>query len=625
MCGITGIFSFKPSDTDFAPHLGRMTKAVAHRGPDAEGTFCDRQKGIYFGHKRLSIIDLSTRASQPMWDYQKRYALVYNGEIYNYRELKSQIDDYPFSTSSDSEVILASYRKWGPDCVTKFNGIFALAIWDDLEETLFVVRDHIGVKPLYYFMNDDMFVFSSELRSLLDSGLIRRELDRKALSDYFMYQSTMRGTTLVRNVVKLDPGMYLLLGKNSKKSVRYWDITRQHEFGFKSESEIHSEVRQRLMTAVRRQMVSDVPVGAFLSGGIDSGILVAAMSLQSKQPINTYTLTFKEKSFDESYYAKLLAKQYHTHHHEVHVSAEEILSHIPEILDNMDNPSGDGINSYLVSKAIKDAGLKVAITGLGGDELFAGYGFARTYKKILSQNGLWSKTQSLRSVVSRFLADSRNVKFKKASELLRIRKPALYNVYPVLRSIYFPDTASALAHDESGNIHELEKEMKELESRLSAFPFLSQFGIGDMLGYTEGVLLKDCDQMSMANSIELRVPYFDVDLVEYVLAIPDQFKDPVQPKRLLINSTKGLIPEEIWNKKKMGFTLPWDIWLRGELKGFCGDAIDSMKRRELLDNGILTDHWQNYLKGKHAISWVHIWMVVALEHWLQNVIDPGNG
>lgn len=621
MCGLAGIFSLNVSGKSYIDHLNRMVCSIEHRGPDGEGTYTDSTKGIFLGHRRLSIIDLSDKAAQPMWDFEKRFVLIFNGEIYNFRELKNELIGYPFSTESDSEVILAGFRKWGPECVKKLNGIFTVAIWDTKENSLFIARDQLGIKPLYYYSDNEIFAFSSEIRSLLASGLVMTEFNEHALAEYLAYQSTLRNNTLLKNVHRLTAGTYYIINKGGVKHVKYWNILMQHGFEYADIETVQQQVREKIFTAVRRQMISDVPVGAFLSGGIDSSIMVAAMAMQSEQPINTFTIAFREKDFDESEYAAIIAKQYKTNHQEIYLEAEEVLHLIPHIVNATDNPSADGTNTYIVTNAIKKAGLKVAISGLGGDELFAGYQYFKAYYNIVSRNGLWSKTKLPRKFAAAALSAVKSARIQKLTQLLKTNAPSSHNLYPILRAVYSRIEINQLLKSNRKDLPSISDELLASGDLLKKFPVFSQFSIADMLGYTEGVLLKDSDQMSMANSVELRVPYFDIDLVEYVLGIPDKYKNPSRPKKLLVESMHGLIPDAISNKKKMGFTLPWEYWLKKELRAYANDAIVKFSQREIVNGNVLLDQWNRFLKGDTTVTWTKIWSIVVLEHWIENVLD----
>lgn len=595
-----------------------MTDAMAHRGPDGVGHFIEPRDGVCLGHLRLSIIDLSDSAAQPMYDAERRYVMVYNGEIYNYREIKQTLTGYPFITQSDSEVILAAYRQWGLDAFKKLNGIFGIAIWDTLEKRLILVRDHLGVKPVYYAMRPDGIIFASEMKAIIHSGIFNGVLDKNQLPSYLTYQSSPGNDTLIQGIHKLAPGSIMIVDRNGMTVQKYWDIFDKKEFHFENEAQVKQQVREKIMTAVQRQMVADVPVGAFLSGGIDSSILVAGMALQSEQPVNTFTLTFEEKKFDESSYADIVAKKYNTNHHVLSISEKDIIEKIPEIISRMDNPSGDGINSFLVSKAIHEQGLKVAISGLGGDELFAGYGYSKAYQRLIKQNGSWWMSKPLRHLMTSLLRSKQSGQWRKLADLLSVEKPNLDTVYPVLRSVFSAKELYQLTGQSKWK-SDFKESLKNKNA--NRFPPLSQFSLGDITGYTEGVLLKDADQMSMANSLELRVPFFDVDLVEYALAIPDEYKFPSTPKKLLVESMEDLIPESIWNRKKMGFTLPWSVWMKGELRGYCEEALKEVSKRELFNEKFLLSYWSRFLAGDTSVSWLKIWTIVAFEKWYQQMTE----
>ncbi len=619
MCGIAGIFQFRKGNNHHDA-LHRMIHCQAHRGPDGQGAYEEPSDGIYLGHLRLSIIDLSAQASQPMKDADDRYMLIFNGEIYNYQEIRSGISDYPFKTQSDSEVILASYRKWGKDCVKYFNGIFGLAIWDKKEKSLFISRDQLGIKPVYFALDPDKIVFASEIRALLSSGLLPKKINQSALYDYLTYQSTLGSDTLIENIIRLEPGHSLFIKNGKMEKFQYWDLLAERKFEFENQESVQRQVKEKVLGAVRRQMVSDVPIAAFLSGGIDSSIMVACMALQSDQPVNTFTLAFDEQQYDESEHAEVIAKKYKTNHHKINLASNDILEQIPNIIYQMDNPSGDGINSYIVSAAIRNAGMKVAISGLGGDELFAGYGYAKMYKRVIDQNGMWSFSKPLRHLGARILSKAKSSSKQKFSQILKTDHPSLHTLYPVFRAVFSKPEINKILQDRgTGGL--FIKYLASHESDLSRLPGLSRFSAGDILGYTEGVLLKDSDQMSMANSIELRVPFFDIDLVEYVMAIPDTYKNPVTPKKLLVDAMDQMIPESIWNRKKMGFTLPWNTWLRGELHTYCKNALNDLADRGLMNGSVIRDYLARFEKNDSSVSWSRIWTLVVLEKWMQQHLD----
>ncbi len=392
MCGICGIIGL--SDKEIAERaISKMNAAIAHRGPNDEGVFIE--PGIALGHRRLSIIDLSANGHQPMFSANGRFVLIYNGELYNYKSLRlelqrSKVGDtnsaYSFSTQSDSEVILAAYQRWGVDCVKYFNGMFAFAIWDKEKEEVFIVRDRLGIKPLYYWQNNGI-VFASEIRALIKSNLIPKKLDKKALCDYVAFQTVHAPATILEDVKMLLPGHYLLIKKSDinipVKQQKYWslqDIPVQSPV--KTYEQICKDVKDLFFASVERRLVADVPFGAFLSGGIDSSLVVAVMSKLMREKVRTFSVTFDESEFSEAPYSAQVAKQYNTEHQEIKLNPNECLFKLPDALLSMDHPSGDGINTYIVSEATKKAGITMALSGLGSDELFAGYPLFKRLHKL---------------------------------------------------------------------------------------------------------------------------------------------------------------------------------------------------------------------------------------------------
>jgi asparagine synthase (glutamine-hydrolysing) len=380
MCGITGIVSFKETHVD-KRILEKMTCSLAHRGPDAENMYIDGNMGL--GHRRLSIIDLSDAANQPFAENTGRFVIVFNGEIYNFREIRSKLIDYRFRTSSDTEVLVAAYAQWGIKCLDYIDGMFAFAIWDKHEKELIVVRDRMGVKPLYYAYDSRCFIFSSEIRSLLQSDLICRKINLDGIYDFFSYQSIGCTLSPVENVVQLEAGYYLQLRDGLLTKKRYWNILlREPDRPSETKEQVKGKIKELVTGSIQKRMVSDVPVGAFLSGGIDSSLIVAVMSTISSERPSTFTVTFGEEAFDESKYAAIVSKKFNTRHTNILLKPDTVLHELEGALSVMDIPSGDGVNSYVVSKSIKDAGISVALSGIGGDELFAGYAIFEAYKRL---------------------------------------------------------------------------------------------------------------------------------------------------------------------------------------------------------------------------------------------------
>lgn len=621
MCGIAGILFFNQQRMQEAA-IRKMTTALAHRGPDAEGIFIGNEIGL--GHRRLSIIDLSAAANQPFTDVSGRYTIVFNGEMYNYREIKSQIAGYPFQTSSDTETILAAYNQWGMDGIQRFKGMFAFAIWDKQEKELLLVRDRMGVKPLYYYTDNEKIIFASEIRAILASNIVPKHLNPAALNEFLSYQSVSYPHTMIKGIEQLEAGSYIKIKQGKLEKIKYWNLLHlTNQSDYSEASAIQRNTKQLLMQSVQRRLVSDVPVGAFLSGGIDSSIVVGLMAeMGSKRPA-TFNISFSEKEYDESEYAEIISRKFNTDHTKIQLSPDIMLGELEEALSAMDTPSGDGVNSYVVSRAIRNAGIKVALSGVGGDELFAGYPVFHQFQKLYARKPLWPYTGLIRKTVAKALFPSAfsNKKYR-LQQLLRTPSPDIEYLYPVFRQMHSPQLIKKLISASLPEATALQSILLQNKEALHRLPLLSQVSAAEYLGYTQHTLLKDTDQMSMAVALEVREPFFDSDLVEYVMGIPDRFKQPVYPKSLLVESVKPLLPEEIVFRKKQGFVFPWALWLRQELRSFCETHISRLSERGFVHGNAVQQYWRSFLKNSPAIRWMDIWLLVVLEYWLEkNGID----
>mgnify|MGYP001010897815 CR=1 FL=1 len=596
MCGIIGQIS---NSTKELPLV-----SIHHRGPDADNIWSG--DGVQFGHTRLAIIDLSEGGKQPKSDNSGRYTLTFNGEIYNFKELKESLIDYTFKTQSDTEVILATYSRYGYDCPKYLKGQFAFAIWDNQKKELFVARDRMGEKPFYYSISQNEFYFSSEIRALLKIVNFAPHLRKESLAEYLHLQSVQPPHTLIEGVLQLPVAHYGIFKQGSFEIHPYWNIMDVHKEDYSDIKTIHKNIKEKLANSVRLQMLSDVPLGAFLSGGIDSSAIVALMAEQSEQPIETFSIGFEEAAFDESQFAAIVAKKFNTKHHSIQLKSDDFKNRIPEILSKVDNPSGDGPNTFVVSEAVKKAGLTVALSGLGGDELFAGYdGFLRFYKLQTFKN-IWKLSTPFRKIISPLFSG-------KKGDLLALPTVDIEDFYPLSRRVFSKQEISKLLPDSSFYYQTIgQSEQKKL-------PILSQYSIAELSGYTQTVLLKDTDQMSMANSLEVRVPFFDYQLIEYVLGVPDSLKLPKYPKSLLVESLQPLLPGEIVHRPKMGFSFPWDEWMRGDLRQYCENNILNLAKRKIFSENELFTIWRNFKSNTNSVKWSKVWLLVCLEQWLKNI------
>ncbi len=613
MCGITGILGKGIPDGTIA----RMTEAMAHRGPDSAGYF--EEGDVHLGHRRLSIIDTSERGRQPMEDVTGRYVLIHNGEIYNYQQLRAELD-YPWRTGTDTEVILAAYAQWGPQCLQKLVGMFAFAIWDRVAQRLFIARDRLGIKPIYLHVREGLLLFGSEIRTLLASGQLKGKLDPAGLQSYMMYQTVYGSGTMVQDVTMLPPGHYAIWENGQLNVQAWWDIwaDASTEAATMDAPAVRKRVRSLLDQSIARRLVSDVPVGAFLSGGIDSSAIVALMAQASTQRVDTFSIVFQEQEYDESQWSSLIARKYNTRHHAILLKPTDFLDALPAALQCMDHPSGDGINSYVVSQVTRAHGVKVALSGLGGDELFAGYPIFTSLPAIL-QKRLFQLPYPLRRVMAGIyglLQHSREAEKKRT--LLALPAASLEQVYQVFRTIYSRSDAQALLKSSMQSGHPLSALLDRHADLRRALPQLSQISGLEIDSYTQSVLLRDTDQMSMAHALEVRVPFFDHDLVSFAMGIPDHIKRGSYPKQLLVESLGDMLPSDLVHRKKMGFVFPWEQWLRGELRSFCEQRWEQFAQRDCVAQPArFRQIWHDFQAGKGPWLWTHIWLPVVLEDWLQ--------
>lgn len=622
MCGINGIYNIRKLDSP-GELIKKMNLASKHRGPDYTGIYQDND--VVLGHNRLAIIDLDEASNQPMISDDGNLIIVFNGEIYNYQELKKILEKrYEFKTDGDTEVVLAAFKRWGPACLNHFNGMFGLAIWDKEKKELFIARDRMGIKPVYYYDNLEQFAFSSEIRSLLELPFLEKKINEDALVDYLRYGTVHAPRTMINGVRMVMPGHYILLNEDGIRSHQYWNLNLHYssESFNQSYDQVKSRVKDLFFESVQHRLVADVPFGAFLSGGIDSSAVVGAMSQISNTKVNTFSITFAEEEFSEAKYARQIADKFGTNHHEIKLSPETFLKELPEAIHSMDHPSMDGPNSYVVSQATKQAGVTMALSGLGGDELFAGYDIFKRAYSLLDKKWMMSFPLLLRKGIGTGLKIVKpGISSDKIKKTITSKYLELPYYYPINREVLDDDQLHGLLsfHNYPENtVHEILQETIGIGQAGAKVPFLSRVSFAEINTYMQNVLLRDTDQMSMAHALEVRVPFLDHKLVEYVYGVRDDFKYPTQPKKLLVDSMGDLLPSEIVNRPKMGFTFPWEIWLKNNLKAYCVEGLNYLKTLELFNDKGIDDIWVSFLSGKKSITWSRVWTLVVLGHWLKN-------
>ena len=625
MCGITGIYGLtgQQARDEARETIAGMNAALSHRGPDASGIW-DTDLELVLGHQRLSIIDTQEASNQPFLHAKSGDALVFNGEVYNYRELRVELEaHHDFQTDSDTEVVLVALQQWGRSALHRFNGMFAFAWWNSEQRELLLVRDRLGIKPLYYSESNGALLFASEIRSLLASNRVKREHDPVGLADYLRYQTVHAPRTILKDVKLLEPGHWIRLQGEEMQMEKWWDAAHEASLlpPVSSRKERTDRIRTQLKEAVRLRMRADVPLGAFLSGGIDSSAIVGLMQEVSENQISTFSVTFNEGEFDESAYSRIIAERFNTNHHEIRLTAENFLEQVPAALAAMDHPSGDGPNTFVVSEATKKAGITVALSGLGGDELFAGYPVFIRSHDLVQKRWLASWPKGLRKLVGSVYAAIKSTgTARKMADILAGDYFDLEHTYPLSRQMLLERDLRKVAPGLARHPNAVFGWMQQaLEPGTAGFnlPFLSKVGLAEMHTYMGHTLLRDTDQMSMAHALEVRVPFLDHHLVVEALAASDEEKWPHTPKKLLTDALSDLLPKEVVNRPKMGFTLPWERWMRAELKPLCEEGLAALSVLGSINAKHIDRIWEAFLAGDARWTFSRIWMLVVLGNWMK--------
>jgi len=624
MCGICGAFSFSGTPVDRGL-IGDMCNVILHRGPDGSGTYLSGPVGL--GHRRLSIIDLSGGA-QPIANEDGTIQIVFNGEIYNFIEVRAQLvkSGHIFKTESDTEVIVHAYEEWGEECVTRFNGIFAFALWDAKQTRLFLARDHLGVKPLYYVKLGDLFVFASEIKALLKAPCCPKEVDLKALGELFALRYVPSPDTLFQNIKKLPPAHSMVVDCRGVKIQRFWKRTPQLLTQWK-ETELVEAYQELLEDAVRLQMRSDVPVGLFLSSGIDSGALLAMMIQRSSKPIHTFTIGFEEgNESNETTDARKLAAEFGADHSEMIVGPRDYQDYYERYLWDLEEPVGnESAAAFYFVSMIASQKVKVALTGQGADEPWAGYNryigikLSETYARLPR----FLTHHMILPTILRFAKDERLrrgvVALEEPDILARFVK--IYSFYNsgMKAKLFLPWVLQQVSSDGQ----DARQALRRLQSDVGGLDSLTQMLYIDTRANLPDDLLMVSDKTSMANSLEARVPYLDYRLVEFIETLPASLKlRGFQGKYLHKKALAKWLPATIINRKKKGFANPVHQWLRKSMKHYVNDCLLSERSavRRYFDQGyirqLVTDHEagrQNYLR--------HIYLLISFELWHQRFIS----
>lgn len=588
MCGIAGHFSLSYQSINQQAVL----IALAHRGPDAQASW-QGEHGLLF-HSRLSIIDTDARANQPFSDPTGRYVLVFNGEIYNYQALKATLG-VQWQTTSDTELLLHWLINYGSARLHELEGMFAFAFYDTQTQELLLARDRFGKKPFYLHQQDGVLSFASEVRVLMQMHPELRTVSKQQLSNWLFWQ-TIPGGCLIDGIEELAPGHFMLLNNSQVLETRSYLQANPYLGIAPSREEALAEVKEKVSSAIEKRLVADVPFAAFLSGGVDSSIITAVAAQRLGKDLHTFTVSFDESQYSEHHIAAEVAKRYQTQHHEIRLKPQNFLDLLPEGLAATDHPSGDGLNTYVVSKYTQAAGFKMALSGIGGDEWFLGYPYFR--KMAEWQQKAW---------MGNFKAFSPVLPFQYRKGLEIAASVAKYGgaAYAYQRLVFDQASIANLFGLPKPNLFPTQE--KQAHSQ-------ALYAEQEWEFYTQPVLLRDSDQYSMAVGLELRAPFMDADLVDYALALPDALKLGQRPKDLLIAAFEADLPRAVYDRQKQGFTLPWAQWMQAELKEFCTARIARFCTR-IAHQG-LHKEWLLFQKGKSKLSWSRFWAVVALEDYI---------
>jgi len=656
MCGIAGIVKLHgPITTEDVVAVRVMLDTQVHRGPDGEGLVVlgavSQELGVrseelvgrnteycsfltahsslsaVLGHRRLSIIDLSDAGRQPMSNADRTMWVTYNGEIYNFRELREELgqNGYRFASQTDTEVLVYGYEEWGIEgLLSRLRGMFAFAVYDSgtksskstrttAEARLILAKDRFGIKPLYYYHDGNRLLFASEVRPLRRSGLVPDELSLEAFVRYLQLGSVPVPLTTVKNLFALPAGHYLTVSPQEVKLKEYWNLAncmRQADSvpANADRSGTLPQIQSLLEEAVQSHLISDVPLGVFLSGGIDSSALVALTSRARNQAVQTVSVVFDEQEYNEASYAHMVAERYHTDHHEIRLRSSDWLAALPKIYAAMDQPTVDGINTYFVAQAAKQAGLTVVLSGIGGDEVFLGYGHLKHSISFECQRRLLAYLpQALRRRVLTASARAGGLVGRMGFEKLGyLENPTFENTYLLFRGLFTPQQTQALLGMSTKELHAYgpmvqSSNGEQLEVWSKAAPWF------EFTYYLQSQLLKDADCMSMAHSIETRVPFLDHRLVAYVMGLPHAWKiDSRVNKPLLVHALKGSLPQSVWQRSKMGFSFPFADWMKQQADTFAEDGFG----HELLNKAATKDIWRKFREGR--LHWSRPWALAVL-------------
>lgn len=610
MCAISGFLSLKLNKS----HLQQMVKVLSHRGPDHNDFFYDENIGIGLGHNRLSIIDISENANQPFYSQSNRYVMVFNGEVYNFQEIKTKYQ-IQTKTSSDTEVILELFAKKGISFVNELNGMFAIAIWDKNEEKLHLFRDRIGIKPLYYFYQEGIFAFASEIKALVNILKDQVSINQNILQNILQFGFSTENDTIYNEINQLPAGQYLTIDKALNiQSNSYWKLENQlNNEVINDEKRAKKELNEKLVNSVQKRMIADVPLGTFLSGGIDSSTVTAIAQSLSNQPINTFSIGFKDSKHDESKFAKEVAKHLGTNHHEFILTEKDALQQVDKLLDIYDQPFADSsaIPTLLVSEMAKKH-VKVALSGDGGDEQFLGYGMYQ-WANRMNKPIIWNN----RKLIHFGLATFGNQRMKRASKVFNSPQKQSLKSHIFSQEQYFFSEKEVNRLLKTKKAQNRITENWELDRKLNPMEYQAFY---DMKHYLPDDLLVKVDRASMHHALEVRVPLLDHEVVEYSLNISPELKfNNGCSKYLLKQVLYDYVPKNLFDRPKWGFSIPLAKWLKTDLKHLIDTylSVEKVEETNIFQPKIVSQLVKKYLDGEDYL-YNRVWILTLIQKFLLN-------
>ncbi len=616
MCGITGIYLFKEMKVK-SEDLIKMNDKLVHRGPD-NGNY-EIFNNVGLSHRRLSIIDLSVEANQPMSSDNNRFTIVFNGEIYNYQEIRNDLlkKDVIFKTNSDTEVVLKAFIEFGTEVFSKLNGMFALAIFDNEKNEVTITRDQFGIKPLYFFKDDEKFIFASEMKSIIAYPEIHLSLNKNALVEYVWFGNPLGKNTIYNEIEELSAGSFMKISNEHVELQQYFDINSITEKNI-TENEAVETIKDLFDKSIQRHLISDVPVGIFLSGGIDSSAITAYASKHYQGTLNTYSVGFDfAKGPNELTLAAEVASKFGTNHHEIHISGKNLIDTIESLVDSHDEPFGDAadIPLFLLTKELKND-VKVVLQGDGGDEFFGGYSRYTTIQEIEK----WKKYSSLTGLIEILgLKNQKILRFQRFVNAITQKSPATRNALLLTMESKFTNPLRIFNKKVKEELNVIDPFIRYNEV-YETFP--KDFDKTQALFYTDSqIILKDTffekvDKSTMANSIEVRVPFIDKDLTEFMLSVPAELKVKNGiSKYLLKKSLEGTVPDKILYGKKTGFSVPYSYWLKNDLEEYFLSQISTSHAMEILDRDELIKMFNIHKSNKGNYGYI-LWKTLILAIWI---------